>query len=172
VTRSRRDALKVYSDSLNLSLQMDSTLTEVGLKKLTIPQLKALCKERKRIVGYSKLNKDGIVKKLLDWQKSSQAVASTVANPAGDRPSPGPVQSDNLIAQDVSGGITNSSHRTVVVLPQNLNSIVDAFPLKPTKNPYSELNLVSSSARKHKKCRIQQRTTLVQTAALSNRLFQ
>ena len=45
----------------------DPTMTEAALKKMTIPQLKALCKE-KGLSGYSKATKGVIVDKLLGWQ--------------------------------------------------------------------------------------------------------
>lgn len=128
----------------NSKFQMDPAFTEVGLKKLTIPQLKALCKE-KRIAGYSKLNKDGIVAKLLDWQKSSQAVASTLANTAEAPFSLGPVQPRYGVSQDVSLEATSSSHRTGAVLQQSSNSIADAVAPKLTENFASGLNIGSNS---------------------------
>jgi hypothetical protein len=44
---------------------MSSPLSSASLKKLTIPQLKALCKEQ-HITGYSKIPKNAIIQKLLD----------------------------------------------------------------------------------------------------------
>ncbi|KAJ6557355.1 hypothetical protein DFH09DRAFT_986964 [Mycena vulgaris] len=58
--------------------------TEVELKKLTVPQLKALCKE-KRITGYSKLGKDAIIQKLLGTAMSTaSSSAAQTAAPAPD----------------------------------------------------------------------------------------
>lgn len=51
---------------------MDDLLAPDQLTKLTIPQLKAICKE-KHVVGYSKLAKPGIIQKLLDHLKSGKA---------------------------------------------------------------------------------------------------
>ncbi|KAJ6584874.1 hypothetical protein B0H19DRAFT_1106977, partial [Mycena capillaripes] len=50
--------------------------TESELKKLTVPQLKALCKEKK-ITGYSKLGKDAIVQKLLGTASTTSIAASS-----------------------------------------------------------------------------------------------
>jgi hypothetical protein len=124
---------------------MDPVLTEVGLKKLTVPQLKALCKEKKRIAGYSKLNKDGIVAKLLDWQKSSQAVASTLANTAEAPFSLSPAQPRDGVSQNVALEATSSSHRTAAVLPQRSNSIADAVAPNPNEEFASGLNIGSNS---------------------------
>jgi hypothetical protein len=120
---------------------MDLLLTEASLKKLTIPQLKALCKEKKRIAGYSKLNKDGIVAKLLDWQKSSQAVASTLPNTVGDPLSLGPAQPRNGVSQNVSLEATNPNRRAATVLPQSS----DAVAPKPIKDFAPGLNIGSNS---------------------------
>lgn len=120
---------------------MDPVFTEAGLKKLTVPQLKALCKEKKRIAGYSKLNKDGIVAKLLDWQKSSQAVASTLTNTVGDPLSLGSAQLRDGVSQNVSLEVTNPSRRTAAVLPQSS----DAVAPKPIKDFASGLNTGSNS---------------------------
>lgn len=49
------------------AFKMSSPLSLASLKKLTVPQLKALCKEQ-HITGYSKLPKDAIIQKLLDHQ--------------------------------------------------------------------------------------------------------
>jgi hypothetical protein len=56
---------------------MASTISD--LQKLTVPQLKALCKER-RITGYSKLGKAALLQKLIGLetsQSTSNALAST-----------------------------------------------------------------------------------------------
>ncbi|KAF8798773.1 hypothetical protein BYT27DRAFT_7150139, partial [Phlegmacium glaucopus] len=47
-------------------------MNETELKKLTVPQLKLICKE-KRITGYSKLGKSDIIGKLVNWQRSQAA---------------------------------------------------------------------------------------------------
>lgn len=44
--------------------------SEDDLKKLTVPQLKLMCKER-CITGYTKLPKAGVIGKLLDWRKQN-----------------------------------------------------------------------------------------------------
>src|SRR4051812_11699352 len=44
--------------------------TSEDLKKLTVPQLKALCKERK-LTGYSKLQKNVLIQKLLAASSSN-----------------------------------------------------------------------------------------------------
>ncbi|KAJ7645481.1 hypothetical protein DFH06DRAFT_1283250 [Mycena polygramma] len=66
--------------------------TESELKKLTVPQLKALCKEKK-ISGYSKLGKDAIVQKLLGIATTATAAAdssSAIQNPSPPSETPGP----------------------------------------------------------------------------------
>ena len=125
--------------------QMDPVLTEASLKKLTVPQLKALCKEKKQIAGYSKLNKGGIVAKLLDWQKSSQAVASTLPSTVGDLCSLGSAQPRNGPSEDVSLEATNPSHGTMAVLSQSSNAIADSVAPKPTEDLASGLNIGSNS---------------------------
>ncbi|CAK5269788.1 unnamed protein product, partial [Mycena citricolor] len=49
------------------------------LKKLTVPQLKALCKE-KHINGYSKLSKDAIIQKLTQSDQSEVAATSSLSS--------------------------------------------------------------------------------------------
>ncbi|KAF7365346.1 hypothetical protein MVEN_00406600 [Mycena venus] len=55
--------------------------TESELKKLTVPQLKSLCKER-RITGYSKLGKDAIIHKLLGIATPAAPTSAQAATPA------------------------------------------------------------------------------------------
>lgn len=62
------------------AFKMSSPLSLASLKKLTVPQLKALCKEQ-HITGYSKVPKDAIIQKLLDHQilgSTRDAVSSAV----------------------------------------------------------------------------------------------
>ncbi|KDR82695.1 hypothetical protein GALMADRAFT_57320, partial [Galerina marginata CBS 339.88] len=59
-------------------IKMTAPFTEASLKKLTVPQLKVLCKE-KRLTGYSKLPKDPIIARLLEWQTKQ------VSSPASSR---------------------------------------------------------------------------------------
>lgn len=54
----------------------------LGLSKLTVPQLKALCKER-RITGYSKLGKAALLQRLAEV-----AVPTKTTTPANDQASP------------------------------------------------------------------------------------
>lgn len=54
--------------------------TETALKRLTVPQLKLICKER-RIVGYSKLAKDNLVQKLLGSQAASKTGSVIATSP-------------------------------------------------------------------------------------------
>ena len=59
---------------------MSPPLSLASLKKLTVPQLKSLCKE-KHITGYSKIPKDAIIQKLLDHQNlgsTCDAISSAV----------------------------------------------------------------------------------------------
>jgi hypothetical protein len=61
---------------------MDTPLTEKDLLKLSIPQLKAMCKERK-ITAYSKLNKPGIIQKLLGYASSHSGAPNVTKNASG-----------------------------------------------------------------------------------------
>jgi hypothetical protein len=58
-----------------------STTTE-DLKKLTIPLLKALCKDRK-ITGYSKLGKNAIIQKLIEHSSGTVTTTTTISNTTG-----------------------------------------------------------------------------------------
>ncbi|KAJ7212246.1 hypothetical protein GGX14DRAFT_519842 [Mycena pura] len=55
--------------------------TEAELKKLTVPQLKALCRDG-RITGYSKLGKDAIIHKLLENAAANSGPPSLLPNPS------------------------------------------------------------------------------------------
>ena len=70
------------SGPLLRALLMATQLNATDLKKLSVPQLKLLCKE-KTVTGYSKLNKDAIVAKLLDWQDKQRTpgAASNASTP-------------------------------------------------------------------------------------------
>lgn len=61
---------------------MSSPLSLASLKKLTVPQLKVLCKEQ-HITGYSKIPKDAIIQKLLEHQNlgSTRDAISSVVPP-------------------------------------------------------------------------------------------
>ena len=63
---------------------MSTPSTADDLKKLTVPQLKALCKE-KRITGYSKLGKSAIIQKLIEH--NGHLVANGVASTQAAAPS-------------------------------------------------------------------------------------
>lgn len=56
------------------------------ISKLTIPKLKALCKEKK-LTGYSKLNKPGLIAKLLEHQGSGTDTGGSNVTGAAARPS-------------------------------------------------------------------------------------
>ena len=55
--------------------------TATSLQKLTVPQLKALCKEQK-ITGYSKLGKAALIEKLVPTQGSAEGAQNVAANVA------------------------------------------------------------------------------------------
>ena len=55
--------------------------TTASLQNLTVPQLKALCKEQK-ITGYSKLGKAALIEKLVPTQRSEERVSNNAANVA------------------------------------------------------------------------------------------
>ena len=55
--------------------------TTASLQKLTVPQLKALCKEQK-ITGYSKLGKAALIEKLVPTQRSAEGAQNVAANVA------------------------------------------------------------------------------------------
>ncbi|KAJ7134474.1 hypothetical protein C8R44DRAFT_610238, partial [Mycena epipterygia] len=96
--------------------------TEAELKKLTVPQLKVLCKE-KRITGYSKLGKDAIIQKLL----------GTAVTPSGPSAS----------APDRDPSIQASSESQV--------SLTQAVPLPPNTTPHSSIPAESASKPRPKK---------------------
>ena len=50
-------------------------MNETELKKLTVVQLRLMCKEKK-ITGYSKLGKSYIIEKLVNWQRSQAATGT------------------------------------------------------------------------------------------------
>lgn len=56
------------------------------LKKLTVPQLKALCKER-RVVGYSKLGKPAIIQKLINLNSNGVSTTAPTVSSAAVTPS-------------------------------------------------------------------------------------
>ncbi|KAJ7459732.1 hypothetical protein FB451DRAFT_1045665 [Mycena latifolia] len=96
--------------------------TEAELKKLTVPQLKALCKE-KRITGYSKLGKDAIIQKLLGTASSAPSTTnpasrdaappSTTSAPKKRKPNADGIRPTNtsatpMKAKKITGVTTNS----------------------------------------------------------------
>ena len=72
--------MNLFANPSNTAFKMSPSLSLASLKKLTVPQLKALCKE-KHITGYSKIPKDAIIQKLLDHQNlgsTCDAISSAV----------------------------------------------------------------------------------------------
>lgn len=59
-----------------------STMSSSGYQKLTVPQLKALCKERK-LAGYSKLGKPALLQKLAEADLSGK---TDITTPSGAGP--------------------------------------------------------------------------------------
>jgi len=87
-----------------------SILTDADLKRLTVAQLKAICKD-KRISGYSKLPKDGIITKLLDWQKR-HGVPNIVSNMQGQAASAVPGNELGSVPPLVASVLANSPTTT------------------------------------------------------------
>ncbi|KAJ7175735.1 hypothetical protein C8R46DRAFT_1249351 [Mycena filopes] len=87
--------------------------TETELKKLTVPQLKVLCKE-KRVTGYSKLGKDGIIQKLLGISAPPSAPSASapapVPTPATTTPTAIPTPANPTQTQTSSTPPTASPH--------------------------------------------------------------
>ncbi|KAL1677929.1 hypothetical protein EV122DRAFT_213139 [Schizophyllum commune] len=71
-------------------------LAEDELKKATVPQLRAICKE-KGVAGYSKLSKAPLVAKLLEWQ-AKNASADDTTTPSPPSGHSGNAQSTSLAA--------------------------------------------------------------------------
>ncbi|KAJ7784704.1 hypothetical protein B0H16DRAFT_1402773 [Mycena metata] len=132
--------------------------TESELKKLTVPQLKALCKE-KRVTGYSKLGKDAIIQKLLgirhpaptDAAPSDMPASTTTAtnkkktvpadkpDPSDSTPTPTPKPVKPVSAPRSSSTETTQTTLTIEVTnppakrPSTTLPPTDAPPLKKQK---------------------------------------
>ncbi len=72
VTSSLLLYLTTFQDPFRIEKMAEDT---IDFSKLTVPQLKAICKERK-IVGYSKLGKPALIERLRDSNGSGPAIGS------------------------------------------------------------------------------------------------
>ncbi|KAL1692848.1 hypothetical protein GGG16DRAFT_111748 [Schizophyllum commune] len=89
-------------------------LIEDELKKATVPQLKAICKE-KGVAGYSKLSKAPLVAKLLEWQAKNASADDTTTPSA---PSGQPAQSPTLTTlPSCADAASILAHPTVAIAP-------------------------------------------------------
>ncbi|KAJ6508939.1 hypothetical protein C8R45DRAFT_1170057, partial [Mycena sanguinolenta] len=124
--------------------------TEAELKKLTVSQLKALCKEQ-RISGYSKLAKDAIIQKLLTASSvpmsASDSVFKVPALPqtlTQDSPET-PVPTVRIASTSASGPTTTSTATATVSKKRKTAD-------KPTSStPDSDVVVASSTAPKKRK---------------------
>jgi len=105
-----------------------SLFSKESLKKLTVPQLKNLCKET-NVVGYSKLNKDAIIAKFLAHQNTKDT--ETVLTP----------QPPHSATKNIVSGATalNEARAKSVTASESLE-------LEPFAAPSSQLILQSTSA--------------------------
>ncbi|KAJ7254343.1 hypothetical protein B0H12DRAFT_1323432 [Mycena haematopus] len=100
--------------------------TETELKKLTVPQLKALCKER-RISGYSKLAKDAIIAIIL-------LTASSSAEPTAAQTSVSDNGANPAASSDHAPSPSKSAPNTFVPACADGEPVPKALP-KKRKNP-------------------------------------
>ncbi|KAJ7758529.1 hypothetical protein DFH07DRAFT_741558 [Mycena maculata] len=119
--------------------------TEAELKKLTVPQLKALCKER-RITGYSKLGKDVIIQKLLGIAPAAPAPSSSATAPIlTETATPTPINSTDIHNSSASGPAVAPSHDPSLSNPASDSSI----PVSTSKSrPKKQKNPTTSAKRK------------------------
>ncbi|KAF8158305.1 hypothetical protein B0H34DRAFT_859112 [Crassisporium funariophilum] len=118
---------------------MSKAMNEADLTKLTVSQLKLLCKEKK-ITGYSKLPKPGIIQKLLDWQKLRIGDTVNTTTVVHSSPSSKGTSGDVLLA-----GKPDSSHAaptTAVISEPGIASL----PITSGVSASSETRPDSSSA--------------------------
>lgn len=87
-------------------------MTAQDLTKLTVPQLKAICKEKK-ITAYSKLAKGAIIQKIIENLGDGAGSFAQVASLTGGAPLHGP----NDTTQTVLSDITTSNNLTSSSLP-------------------------------------------------------
>ncbi|KAJ6512152.1 hypothetical protein C8R47DRAFT_1292101 [Mycena vitilis] len=136
--------------------------TESELKKLTVPQLKALCKEKK-ISGYSKLGKDAIVQKLLGIatvpatavvQTSTPASdsSSAIQNPSSPSEIPGPLTLTASSTRPLppSNPVPDTGTKSISSPPTNAEPAPKPRPRK-RKNPpaASQDSLPTSASQSH-----------------------
>lgn len=152
---------------------MSIIMDETELKKLTVTQLKRMCKE-KNITGYSKLGKSCIIEKLVNWQRSPATTGNdnlqllklnavvitdtsslqplpTLAQASTSRPASGTTTSSSVSTLPVdptwnSFGIasTDSSDTLVsVARTQDNYGLKAAIPISKDKEPRQDATLIS-----------------------------
>ncbi|KAJ7147548.1 hypothetical protein C8R43DRAFT_1195974 [Mycena crocata] len=154
--------------------------TEAELRKLTVPQLKALCKE-KRITGYSKLSKDPLIRKLLGSAASSTINAPPPSLPVVVAATPAP---DTKAGIDAPPSLTpqippTSTPHPPHLPPQNTapdtstsssnaaESVPKARPKKRKAPPASKESVASSSSQVFKVPAVPHRPVQVSTGTAS-----
>ncbi|KAF7346173.1 hypothetical protein MSAN_01844100 [Mycena sanguinolenta] len=105
--------------------------TESELKKLTVSQLKALCKEQ-RISGYSKLAKDAIIQKLLAASSPTQLTTQVVPDKSAATHSATPS------SENTTSSPSNPARDTIVPAGADGGSTLEPFPQKPSNPPASQ----------------------------------
>ncbi|KAL1758422.1 hypothetical protein FB107DRAFT_207218 [Schizophyllum commune] len=112
-------------------------LTEDELKKATVPQLKAICKE-KGVAGYSKLSKVPLVAKLLEWQaKNASADDTTTPSAPSGQSARSPSLTTNSSGADAASILAHPAAAIApVVSPNDASTIQQSTALsKPVPVP-------------------------------------
>jgi hypothetical protein len=101
----------LLSSSMSPNLSHDIAPLPSDLSKLNVPQLKAICKER-RIVGYSKLGKAALIRKLGELAPSSQSPSS-----AQTRSTRTQAQTSPLPSAQVNDSLAPAAQRPTGMMP-------------------------------------------------------
>src|SRR5262249_23434031 len=121
---------------------MASSSTTSDLSKLTVSQLKQLCKER-RITGYSKLSKNALIQKLADNNATRASVhgSQKTTLPAGCRTKLPPVDPDQSVGAAQADALIAPPRKSLPAL-SGVTSPGKTSPLTTKKaNPLKDRSL-------------------------------